>query len=96
MTLLESPNAEYLLLLVFLAFVLTLVAYLVYSGILSSVAPEARAPPFDKIVFAYKTGRGHYKNSGEIFTVASCIAPDKRCMGIYYDDPDAVPENELR
>ena len=43
-----------------------------------------------------QTGKGAYKNAGEIFTNAFCLSPDRRTMGIYYDDPDTVPESDLR
>lgn len=57
---------------------------------------SARAPPFEATVFAYKTGKGAYRNAGDIFTVAFCLAPKSKTLGIYYDDPDSTPESELR
>ena len=31
-----------------------------------------------------------------MFTNAFCLSPNRRTMGIYYDDPDTVAENDLR
>jgi len=93
----DSPSTgEYALLLLFLALLLTIVIYVVYSGLLASVEVSAQSPPFQPSVFAYKTGKGAYKNAGEMFTNAFCLSPNRRTMGIYYDDPDTVAENDLR
>jgi AraC family transcriptional regulator len=47
--------------------------------------------------------RNDYQNIGQVFerlvTVAATtglLTPDTRTIGIYYDDPDVVPESELR
>jgi len=94
---LESPiGGECALLLLFLSLLFTIVAYIVYSGLLAPVEVSALSPPFEPSVFAYKTGKGAYKNAGEIFTNSFCLSPNRRTMGIYYDDPDTVPENDLR
>lgn len=77
-------------------FVLTVVAYLVYSGLLTAITPATGAPPKGSVVLAYKTGTGPYRNCGSIFTNAVSILPNRETMGIYYDDPEAVPEDELR
>ena len=101
------------------ALVLTLLAYLVYSGLLAAIDVQAKEPNFGDLTVAYKTGTGPYKNCGELFTEVSCLTtlsfpihhglkfktllmqvscllPDRDCIGIYYDDPDAVAPDELR
>ena len=47
--------------------------------------------------------RGSYMEIGKPFdtlfgwlATRNLLTPDQRCIGIYYDDPDAVPEAELR
>ena len=50
------------------AFVLTVVAYLVYSGLVASIEVKAEEPTRGDITVAYKTGTGPYKNVGELFT----------------------------
>ena len=51
----DSPTAgEYALLLLFLSLLLTIVAYVVYSGLLAAVEVSALSPPFEPSVFAYK------------------------------------------
>ena len=52
---LDSPTTgEYALLLLFLSLLLTIVVYVVYSGLLATVEVSAKAPPFEPSVFAYK------------------------------------------
>ena len=52
---LESPiGGECALLLLFLSLLFTIVAYIVYSGLLAPVEVSALSPPFEPSVFAYK------------------------------------------
>nr|KAG5697111.1 hypothetical protein BaRGS_002027 [Batillaria attramentaria] len=53
-------------------------------------------PPLGAAVIAYKFGRGPYKEVGPLFTEVCTIAPDNKCLGIYYDDPKKVEANRLR
>ena len=51
----DSPSTgEYALLLLFLSLLLTIVVYVVYSGLLAPVEVSAQSPPFQPSVFAYK------------------------------------------
>ncbi len=72
------------------------VYYVIHSGIFASIEVDTREPKTGRMVVGYKTGRGAYKNAGELFTDAVSVLPKRNCIGIYYDDPEAVPENELR
>ena len=82
----------------FAALISTIFVYLVYSGLFAKVTVDTKEPPFEGsgLTLAYKVGTGAYKNCGHLFTEASSILPTNKCAGIYYDDPETVPENELR
>lgn len=74
-----------------LALLLSLFALLAYSGLFSSVDPKTtNKPPIGSVVFAYKDGTGPYQNCGSYFSDSCSIAPTKKQMGIYYDDPEKV------
>ena len=81
---------------ILVGFALTVLAYLIYSGLFSRVEVGAHEPPHGDLVVAYRTGRGQYRGAGQIFTEAFCLLPDRRCLGIYYDDPESVPAEDLR
>ena len=76
--------------------VLTVFLYLVYSGILHTVVVSTSDTKYGPITFAYKTHTGHYRNVGEFFTESFCLVPDREQLGIYYDDPEGVPPDQLR
>ncbi len=69
---------------------LTLFGVLLYSGLITKITVGAGKPPIENVTIAYKFGRGPYKNTGELFTEVTSIAPQQRCIGIYYDDPQQV------
>ena len=73
-----------------------LAGYLIYSGIFHRVTVDTKPAPFGELVIAYKTGKGAYKNTASIFGQAHALLPGHLCIGIYYDDPESVPEAELR
>jgi len=77
-------------------FLVTLVGFLVVSGLFTSVEVKTKEPLYGPMVIAYKTEIGPYRNAGELYTESHCLLPDREQIGIYYDDPEAVPENELR
>ena len=60
-----------------LLFVLTVLMYLIYSGLFAHIDVEAKAPKYDDICMAYKTGTGPYKNVGALFTETFALLPDK-------------------
>ncbi len=80
-----------------LAFLLTILAYLAYSGLFSAVAVSAKEPPIGDLVVAYRTARGPYSGAGALFTQACSLLPGRRALGVYYDDPEGqAPEEGLR
>lgn len=74
----------------FVAIILTLLGYAIYSGLLDDVVVTTGKPRVGKLTFAYKFAHGPYKESGSLFTEACSLAPSLRSIGIYYDDPKTV------
>ena len=93
--LVDIPLETWLLLTVVLL-VLTVLVYLLYSGLLFSVEVSTSETLYGPLTFAYKTHIGAYKNVGEIFTESFCLLPDREQLGIYYDDPQGVSPDLLR
>lgn len=91
--LLTYENVFFLLLLVFLV---TVFMYLVVSGLFSPITVKTTDTKYGPMVIAYKTRTGPYKLAGDLFTDSYCLLPNREQVGIYYDDPETVPENELR
>jgi len=79
-----------------IVFLVTLLSYLSVSGLFTTVEVKTKEPSYGPMVIAYKTDTGPYRNAGELYTESYCLLPNKEQIGIYYDDPEAVPENELR
>jgi len=87
-------------------------AYLWQSGVFSHIEVGTKAAPFGEMTVAYKTGKGPYKNAFNVFAEISSLfgqgdnkseekdessSPSPMpCVGIYYDDPESVPEEDLR
>ncbi|XP_013383874.1 testis-expressed protein 264-like [Lingula anatina] len=78
------------------AILLTVLGFLVYSGLFADIVVGAGPPPVGKLYVAYKFGKGSYKDAGYLFTEAVSIVADLRCIGVYYDDPDEVGLGEQR
>ena len=72
------------------------IAYIVQSGLLDAIQVKTTQPKRGSMMIAYKTGKGPYKGAGELFTEACCLVLNRDHIGIYYDDPEAVPEADLR
>ncbi|KAI1890916.1 hypothetical protein AGOR_G00158520 [Albula goreensis] len=79
-----------------LSLVVTIVGYVLYSGLLSEVDIRTGSPPIKNITIAYKYKVGSYRDCGSIFTESCSIGPKLYCIGAYYDDPDAVPVGKCR
>jgi len=92
----EGVPLEWLLVGLLVLTLLTLFLYLAYSGMFSPITVSTLEPDMGPIVLAYKTQTGPYKDAGELFTESYCLLPDREQLGIYYDDPEAVPSSELR
>ena len=91
-----SVPLETWLLVTIVLLLLTVLTYLVYSGLLFSVKVSTSETQYGPMTFAYKTHIGPYKNVGEIFTESFCLLPDNEQLGIYYDDPQGVSPDLLR
>jgi len=95
-TLLNDISIEMVFVGVFIMLLLTLAVYVFYSGMCSSITVSTSEPEYGPITLAYKTMTGPYKNVGEIFTESFCLLPDRKQLGIYYDDPEGTPPDHLR
>lgn len=75
---------------VLLLIFLTLLGAAVYSGLLHNIQIGVGKPHVSNITVAYKFDRGPYSNCGYLFSEACSLAPQLRCIGIYYDAPCEV------
>jgi hypothetical protein len=91
-----EPSLEVLLAALVILTALTILLYLGYSGLFTPVSVSTLEPASGAITLAYKTFVGPYKDAGWMFTESYCLMPDRDQLGIYYDDPEGVPANELR
>ncbi|XP_078270481.1 testis-expressed protein 264 homolog [Rhinoraja longicauda] len=85
-----------LTLLLAVLLLLSLLAFAVYSGLLAEVAVRSGPPPVRALAVAYKYKQGPYREAASLFTESTSIAPKLSCIGVYYDDPQQVPEEKLR
>ncbi|XP_030633340.1 testis-expressed protein 264 [Chanos chanos] len=85
-----------LILLLFLCLIVTVVGFVLYSGLLSGVVIRTGAPPVKKITIAYKFQKGSYRNCGPAFTDSCSIGPKLSSIGIFYDNPNVTPADECR
>lgn len=92
----EGVSLEWVLVALIVTTVLTLLLYLCYSGLFTSITVSTLEPDTGPITLAYKTQTGPYKEAGDLFTESYCLLPDREQLGIYYDDPEAMPASELR
>lgn len=93
------PELSLLVLLILLLAVLLLLSLLavaVYSGLLVEVAVRSGPPPVRALTLAYKYKQGPYREAACVFTESTSIGPKLSCIGVYYDDPQQVPEEKLR
>jgi len=91
-----------------LALVVALLFYLFQSGVFRNITVETKAGPYGEMTVAYKTGKGPYKNTAKVHSeILSLLGEEDdggkvdydKCLphvGIYYDDPESVPEEDLR
>jgi len=96
MEILEDLSLEWVLVILIITTLLTLLLYLGYSGLFTSITVCTTEPDTGPMTLAYKTMTGPYKDAGELFTESYCLLPHREQLGIYYDDPEAVPASELR
>ncbi|XP_071351656.1 testis-expressed protein 264 homolog [Trachinotus anak] len=74
----------------------TVAGYILYSGLLSDIVVLTGSPPIKKITFAYKFREGPYKHCGQLFKESYGIGPKLSCIGVFYDDPKTVPQQQCR
>jgi len=96
MDLLDFITPEIIFCILLIIFVLTVFTYLIISGLLSRINVDTCETRFGPMVVAFKARTGPYKGAGDLFTDSYCLLPNREQVGIYYDDPETVPENELR
>lgn len=96
MVTMEDLSLEWVLVILIITTLLTLLLYLGYSGLFTSITVSTTEPDTGPMTLAYKTMTGPYKDAGELFTESYCLLPHREQLGIYYDDPEAVPSSELR
>ncbi|CAK8681024.1 unnamed protein product [Clavelina lepadiformis] len=92
----ESLFILALIFILLLSFVATVVFLLSYLGILGRVNVTVGKPIIKNVWIAYKPQKGPYQDCGPHFTEACSLRPDLPCIGIYYDDPETVPKEDLR
>ena len=78
------------LIIILITLLVTVTTYVINSGLFTPISVGAGKPPIDSICFAYKFGRGPYSEVGPAFTEATCLGPNLRCLGVYYDNPEEV------
>jgi len=93
---LEALSLEQALVMLLLLTLVTLFTYLVYSGLWTSITVTTEEPHYGPLTIAYKSGRGPYREAGNLFTESYCLLPHREQVGLYYDDPEGVPASELR
>eukprot|EP00092_Neocalanus_flemingeri_P005676 GFUD01006114.1.p1 GENE.GFUD01006114.1~~GFUD01006114.1.p1 ORF type:complete len:298 (-),score=105.13 GFUD01006114.1:149-1042(-) len=93
---LSDISLETVFVCLLVVFITTLLAYLFYSGLWSSILVSTSETEYGPVTMAYKTIVGPYKDAGEIFTESFCLLPDREQLGIYYDDPEGVEASQLR
>ena len=70
--------------------------YVIQSGLFATIDVKTVEPKTGPMVVAYKTGKGPYKGCGDLFTEIYSLIMNRDLIGIYYDDPEAVPPPDLR
>lgn len=79
-----------------LLLLLTLLAFVGYSGLLTEVTVSAGSPPIRNITVAYKFHVGPYSDTGRLFTESCSISPKLRSIAVCYDNPHTVPPEKCR
>ncbi|XP_054750704.2 testis-expressed protein 264 homolog [Lytechinus pictus] len=84
------------ILALFVALILTIGLLLVYTGIFRGVDVNTGRPPIANVRVAYKFAQGPYSECGPMFSEVASLAPDLRCIGVYFDDPQKVESHNQR
>jgi len=79
-----------------LLILLTIILFFAVAGLFTHIEIKTTETKLGPMVMAYKTCVGPYKNAGDLFTESWSLLPHRGQIGLYYDDPQNVPENEQR
>ncbi|XP_061114377.1 testis-expressed protein 264 homolog [Conger conger] len=82
--------------LIIFSVLVTLISYVLYSGLFSHINIRTGSPPIKNVTIAYKYKQGPYKECGTLFTESSSIGPKLCSIGVFYDDPKQVPSEQCR
>ncbi|XP_064399148.1 testis-expressed protein 264 homolog [Halichondria panicea] len=85
----------YVVLLLAVVLALLLVA-LLHAGFFYELRIRISTPLSCPKRVAYRLYTGPYKNCGGYFKQLISLVPDLKTFGVYYDDPDKVPQDKLR
>jgi len=96
LSMVELLSLQHLFVVLLVLFFVTILSYLVYSGLWTPITVTTSEPDYGPLTIAYRTGTGPYKDASDIFTESFCLLPHREQIGIYYDDPEGVPSQELR
>lgn len=69
---------------------LTIGFLLWHSGVFINPDVKTCKPPFEELEVAYKFVRGSHKDCSLVYAEAHSLAPQLRCIGVYYDNPQEV------
>uniref|UniRef100_A0A3B3ZP27 Uncharacterized protein n=1 Tax=Periophthalmus magnuspinnatus TaxID=409849 RepID=A0A3B3ZP27_9GOBI len=85
-----------LILVLVVCIILTVAAFVLYSGLLSEVVIKTGPPPIKNVTIAYKFKEGPYKDCGAAYTESCSIGPKLSNIAIFYDDPKQKPADQCR
>lgn len=86
----------FLIVILIICLLVTVVAFVLYSGIISDVAIKTGSPPIRNVTIAYKFKEGSYKDCGAVYTESCSIGPKLNSIGVFYDDPKERPAEKCR
>ncbi|XP_071368248.1 testis-expressed protein 264, partial [Centroberyx affinis] len=85
-----------LIVILIVCLIVTLVGFVLYSGLLSEVVIKTGSPPVRNVTIAYKFKEGSYKDCGALYTESCSIGPKLSSIGVFYDDPKQRPAEKCR
>lgn len=84
-----------LIVVLLVCLVVTVLGFVLYSGLLSEVVIKTGPPPIRNVTIAYKFKQGSYKDCGAAYTETCSIGPKLSSIGVFYDDPKQVRPSEI-
>ena len=73
-----------------LIILVAVLGYLYYCGLFHHIEISTGAPFITNATIVYKFAQGPYDGSSRVFGEISGLAPNAKCIGLYYDNPDKV------